>query len=266
MKRTGSGWARTAAIAAAAWAMTAQAAPPEAAGGGRRANVVRQPDGDIRVDNFPMVDQGGRGYCGPATIARHVQYLGGGAAVNDIAAAWAESSEAGKGPKGLIAAFDRKGKSWGARARIVYDMEPPEMRKALTEYNRLARKEKKTPYTIEDDRLPGNPEEIYGTLDASVWVRARAADTAGMKAFAKIVAKSIDGGIPLAWGVQLGLVKENGELRQTGGGHMRTILGINPARGEILFSDSWGKGHELKRMSLTDAWAISSHVIVVEPR
>lgn len=194
------------------------------------------------------------------------QYLGGGAAVDDIAAAWAESSEAGKGPKGLIAAFDRKGKSWGARARIVYDMEPPEMRKSLTEYNRIARKEKKPPYTIEGDRLPGNPEEIYGKLDASVWIRARAADTAGMKAFAKIVAKSIDGGIPLAWGVQLGLVKEDGELRQTGGGHMRTILGLNPARGEILFSDSWGKGHELKRMSLADAWAISSHVIVVEPR
>jgi hypothetical protein len=47
---------------------------------------------------------------------------------------------------------------------------------------------------------------------------------------------------------------------------MRLIVGYNTPRGEILFSDSWGAGHEGKLMSLADAWAITSDVIVIEPR
>jgi hypothetical protein len=50
------------------------------------------------------------------------------------------------------------------------------------------------------------------------------------------------------------------------GGHMRVIQGINEVRGELLYSDSWGQGHEDKRMALDDAWAITTGLYLVEPR
>jgi hypothetical protein len=47
---------------------------------------------------------------------------------------------------------------------------------------------------------------------------------------------------------------------------MRLIIGYNPQTREILYSDSWGLGHEEKRMSLEDAYVITTGLIVVEPR
>jgi hypothetical protein len=46
---------------------------------------------------------------------------------------------------------------------------------------------------------------------------------------------------------------------------MRLIIGYNLKTREILYSDSWGAGHELKRMALDDAWAITTGLATVEP-
>ena len=65
--------------------------PPETPGGRRRgkgggdraesgknysANVVRRPSGDVFIDNVPMVNQGRKGYCVPATVERVLRYFG----------------------------------------------------------------------------------------------------------------------------------------------------------------------------------------------
>ena len=39
---------------------------------------------------------------------------------------------------------------------------------------------------------------------------------------------------------------------------MRLIIGYNEDRGEVLYSDSWGEGHELKRMDGLDALSITT--------
>jgi len=46
---------------------------------------------------------------------------------------------------------------------------------------------------------------------------------------------------------------------------MRLIIGYNAKTNEILYSGSWGMGHELKRMPLADAWAITTGLCTVEP-
>jgi len=47
-------------------------------------------------------------------------------------------------------------------------------------------------------------------------------------------------------------------IRMPDGAHMRLIIGYNENDGEILYTDSWGAGHELKRMDAEDALSITS--------
>jgi hypothetical protein len=65
--------------------------------------------------------------------------------------------------------------------------------------------------------------------------------------------------------VILGKVREK-EIPQAAGGHMRLIIGYNRKEGELLYSDSWGRGHEEKRMALDDAWAITTNLYAIKPR
>lgn len=49
---------------------------PERAKGNLRENVVHRDNGDVLIENIPMVDQGQKGYCVPATIERVLHYYG----------------------------------------------------------------------------------------------------------------------------------------------------------------------------------------------
>jgi hypothetical protein len=46
---------------------------------------------------------------------------------------------------------------------------------------------------------------------------------------------------------------------------MRLIIGYNDKTGEILYSDSWGAGHELKRMPLAQAVSMTTGLTTLEP-
>lgn len=85
--------------------------------------------------------------------------------------------------------------------------------------------------------------------------------------FARLVKERVDKGQPLLWSLELGLYPEEPQVvLQKGGGHMRMIIGYNTARNQVLFSDSWGAGHELKRMDTTDALKATSGIYEVEPQ
>ena len=73
-----------------------------------------------------------------------------------------------------------------------------------------------------------------------------------------------DKGTPLLWTVHLGIIEDK-NLPQSSGGHMRLIIGYNAKTNDILFTDSWGAGHELKRMSAVDAWTITTGLMKIEP-
>ena len=46
---------------------------------------------------------------------------------------------------------------------------------------------------------------------------------------------------------------------------MRMIIGYNDRRGQLLFSDSWGAGHELKRMTIRNAYAATNGFFAMFP-
>lgn len=79
----------------------------------------------------------------------------------------------------------------------------------------------------------------------------------------------INQGIPLLWALELGIAAEEPPLQSAGqisGGHMRMIIGYNQAKNQLIFTDSWGAGHEMKRMSQTAALPVTSGLYVVQPR
>jgi hypothetical protein len=81
-----------------------------------------------------------------------------------------------------------------------------------------------------------------------------------------IVKENIDRGQPLLWAVQLERAPQDPSLPQMGGGHMRLIIGYNAKTGAILYSDSWGAGHEMKAMEIGYANACTDAVFVMESR
>ena len=70
----------------------------------------------------------------------------------------------------------------------------------------------------------------------------------------------------MAWSMVVGLLPENGKpARQGGGGHMRMIMGYNEKTNELIFSDSWGNGHEVKRIDAGAAMLVSSGIYEIRP-
>lgn len=231
-----------------------------------RQNVRTETGGAVRIEGIPMVDQGDRGYCVVATMERVLRYYGRDANQHQLAQLSDASSDSGTGLRAMRDMLERMGQKWGIRSKVEYQMGPDEFAKFFNDYNRLAKRAKKPQVPIDWERSDSSFEEIMSRMDKATALQARAEDKSGLKNFQKLVAKHVDAGIPLLWSVTLGWVRESADPRQDVGGHMRLIVGYNTPRGEILFSDSWGGGHECKPMSLADAWAITGDIIVVEPR
>lgn len=84
--------------------------------------------------------------------------------------------------------------------------------------------------------------------------------------FMKVVKEYIDEGKPLLWALDLGRAPADPGLPQQGGGHMRLIIGYNEKNQEILFTDSWGAGHEKKSMTVRAADVCTDALFVMEPR
>jgi hypothetical protein len=84
-----------------------------------------------------------------------------------------------------------------------------------------------------------------------------------IKDFKSKVCKEIDAEKPVLWIVFLGVVKEKVKPLAPLGGRARLIVGYNPKTNEVIYSDNWGKGHELKKMSWEKAWAITLTTLAV---
>jgi hypothetical protein len=67
------------------------------------------------------------------------------------------------------------------------------------------------------------------------------------------------------WSVTVGMLPEPAIPQGGVGGHMRLIIGYNLKTSEILFSDSWGAEHALKRMPAAQAFAIMNGMYYMEP-
>ena len=173
------------------------------------------------------------------------------------------TAEGGTSSEDLVTAVSRIARNLDLNFRKLVYMDVDKYLDLIEDYNRAARRNKTPPF--EHGQMI-DVSAMYHEMDLSTLRAARTARSADVRRFFDNVQDYVRMGIPLIWGVELGLVGENPELPQAAGGHMRLIIGANPRTSEILYSDSWGSAHALKRMNLDDAWTITTGLYVMLPR
>lgn len=243
-------------------------------------NVIRDPRGDVFIDNVPMVDQGMKGYCAVAAAERVMRYYGLDVDEHEIAEAAGSRADDGTSVKSMKESLDRIGSKYGlGKPKIFYgdfadsvEMRIANLGKEVDAYNKAAKKLKKKAITDDmyiarrGNMISYSPAAVDEAMDPEVlkYMKTAGSQSKGFTGFKKSVRQNVDAGVPLYWGVMLGIYPET-DLPQAKGGHMRLIIGYNDKRKEILYTDSWGKGHELKRMPIDWAWTISRCLMGTKP-
>ncbi len=209
-------------------------------------NVKHGDDGSVWIDGVPMVDQGEKGYCVPATVSRVFAYYGMDGVDQHALAALCKSSNSGtslddmrKALRSICAPFHIRVKSWDWIKLQLIEKE-------------LSKKISKLGHDVDAGSVP---EWILEVVDK----RPRL-----MNQGFNEIKRQIDAGIPVVWAVMLGIFPEQG-LPQSMGGHMRLIIGYNEQKKTIIYSDSWGAHHAKKEMPLSYACAMTHLLCVLRP-
>ena len=201
--------------------------------------VSRTDSGDVVVTDIPMVDQGPKGYCVPATWERYLRFLGIPADMYVLAMA-AGSSQRGTNLDAMTANVDSLVTLYHRRIDgIQGDLDLRTIQKNI------------------DVGLPMMWTcTIHGPFEKAISQRMK--DRATVTDWA-------------AWGAKLDS-GDAAEIAQeiTGaaplGGHQRMIIGYNDKTGEIAISDSWSKAFAIRWMTLREANAINlGQSYVIEP-
>jgi hypothetical protein len=237
-------------------------------------NVTKNDDGYIFVDNVPMVDQGGKGYCVVATSERVLKYYGQDVSQHQLAQMMDSSASNGTTIDAMTKNLKRVGRKLRIKVKPVYEKRVSVSRyeKEVKAYNKVAKKMNKPSVQVGTVSVGGRTliSLPYGDYDPDVYTEYRLTkDKSDFKNFKRDIKKYIDMGIPLTWSLMLGIIPEN--VPQSIGGHMRLIIGYkmdenNKDIAEIVYSDSWGEKHAFKTMPAEKAWAPTHTLIVLEPR
>lgn len=218
--------------------------------------------GDVWIADVPMVDQGQKGYCVVAATERVMRYYGNSVDQQELAQVANTSSTGGTSFNAMFDALKKLSARLKVRVREVEKTDIRDILKMMADYNRAAKKAN-APLIPEQGNMI-DLGDVYAAMDVNVLKEIRTKNKADLGRFQRSVQASINEGTPLLWTVMLGKVPEKG-IPQNAGGHMRLIIGYNQKTDEVLYSDSWGAGHELKRMPTTDAWTITTGTMSIEP-
>ena len=193
-----------------------------------RERIATRPNGDVVLKDIPMVNQGPKGYCVPATWERAMRYMGVPADMYILAMAGGTGAGGGTSID-AIAAGAREAIIRGGR-QLVFE---------LGKVNIL---------TVKKYVGRGLPMMwavfVDRDFDNSLFDRANA--RSGMTD-------------PAAWNKELADARKAAKKMKTNAlaGHVRLIIGYNDKTGEIAFSDSWGSRAAERWMTQEEAQAIS---------
>ena len=244
-------------IASAAPIQTKYISPTEL-----RARVKHESNGDVVITGVPMVDQGQKGYCAAAVAERLLRYYGRTLDQHEIAQLANTTAGAGTKPEQMVAAFRRISTETRMDVGVLHEFNAREFEQLLSDYNRAAKKAHKSEVSLMLQR--GDALMVYREMDPALLKEVRLKRDAQLANFKATINKSVANGVPLSWGCILGVAKEKPEVKGFGG-HFRLIIGYNDRTQEILYTDTWGAGHELKRLSLADAWMITIGLYSLQP-
>jgi hypothetical protein len=195
--------------------------------------------GDVVVSDIPMVDQGPKGYCVPATWERYLRFLGIPADMYVLA---------------MAAGGSRDGTNIAAMVENVDSL--------VTLYHRKI------------DEVPGDLDmkTIEKNIDSGLPLMWTCSIHLAFeeKLNERKVARShvTDWN---AWATQLGTGDKDEIAKdiagtESAGGHQRMIIGYNDKTGEIAISDSWSQAYAIRWLTLAEANAINGgESYVIEP-
>ena len=232
-------------------------------------NVTKSPNGDVFIDNVPMVDQGQKGYCAAAVSERVLRYYGNRIDEHEIAQQAGTSAEGGTSVAAMKEAVSAIGEKNGLGFQNIVDMTASfgDIEEEIERYNKAAKSLKRPTLALatfmQGNRV--NVGDIREAMEPKVLYKMRLKDSR-FKKFSQGVRQQVNAGVPVFWGVTLGIFPERGVNPQSSGGHMRLIIGYNDKKKEILYTDTWGEGHELKRMPEDWAFAITHDAFFLKPR
>ncbi|MEM7010691.1 MAG: C39 family peptidase [Verrucomicrobiota bacterium] len=192
-------------------------------------NVIRDKVGNTVIEGIPMVDQGMKGYCVVASAQRLFEYYGIPCDQHQLAQIAEADAERGTSSLAMSQALGKIDHRFKTRFKTVA-------------------------------ALYGRGTLYKPNRDMSAGKRFDRSD------FLKDVKDYVDDGIPLLWSLQLGHAPEEPAISpQAAGGHMRMIIGNKEAEYRIVFTHSWGAGHEKKRMKIGDAYSVTQGLFVMHP-
>lgn len=219
-----------------------------------RERVERKPNGDVYLKDFPMVDQGDKGYCAAATAERILRYYNRDLDQHEVAQLANTSAEGGTSLDGMREALNRISRSAGVNSRSYFSIDYREYERILRRYNSTARSRRAGELSLERN---ANLLHFFSQMSPEILFEARGSSSADRNRFERNVRNHIDAGAPIVWSMIVGLAEEKPAIRPGVYGHMRIIIGYNARTDEILYTDSWGRGHEMKRMPLSQAWSVT---------
>ena len=228
-----------------------------------RAHLRRTANGDVFLADVPMVDQGPKGYCAAAVTERVMRYYGLDFDQHQAAQVAGTTASGGTSGQGLREALKRIAVRNNLRVCTLQELKGQDYMRLITDYNRLATQAKQPKVEVDPHML--DVSSLFRQMDTELLRKARVKRTTDVNQFHAELVKQIEAGIPVIWDVMLGKIEEPGVPRQAGGGHLRLLIGYNAKTGEVLYSDTWGAGHELKRMPQADAWTITVAMQSLKP-
>ena len=219
-----------------------------------------------------MINQGRAAFCAVASAARVLQSYGIEISMEDMAALAGSSEVLGTNVTEWEKALRQVANAHGLELQTVKELTHTAhpISSLVDEYNARAVEIDRDPLEASDYLVSSGVFQFHNFMafehDQEYAVRRRIMlmDDARRNAFDENVIGRISDSDPLFWCVAMGNVAEEiphlnmTALSANRGEHMRLIVGYNEDRGEVLYSDSWGEGHELKRMDGLDALSITT--------
>lgn len=197
------------------------------------ANLEKRPNGDVVVGDIPMVDQGPKGYCAPATAERAMRHLGVPADMYILANAGNSGFGGGTSVSTLLEGIApqirnkrRSFDSWKSELKI----------KDIAKYI--------------DKGVPlmwclFSTDKFNETANKRTKERKDITDWAAWKT--KVTEESASNSLP----------------KDKESGHVVLIIGYNKDTNEIAFSDSWGERYKERWITLHEAEQVSQQYFYV---
>ena len=232
---------------------------------------VKKDVSGTRWIDVPMVDQGQKGYCVVAVLERLMKYYNSSIDQHILAQIMASDPSTGtnleKGMEGVKKNANKLRINVREHDSYADDafMTVKSLEKFVEDYNRQASKQHSPKLDWKQIQQGGyNVRDVISAVDGDLLLGMRAKRRPGTKRFFQTVKDSIDKGIPLVWSV----IILPGDLKEQpmASFHLRLINGYNEKAGSIIYTDSWGYGHEQKYMKVERAWGITMKLYTIKPK